>query len=141
MPASPRYMARRIWKRFPFLCSDTGKVERVPASAMFIFIGALPQNRMAGRVVERDDRGFILTGPDLIAGDRGPKGGRSIAIRFLLETNVPGHLRRGRRAAQLGETSGFRSGRRIGGRAVHSSVLEQGINDRSIGTPSRSRIR
>ena len=26
-----------------FLCSDTGNLERVPASAMFIFIGALPR--------------------------------------------------------------------------------------------------
>ena len=26
-----------------FLCSDTNKVERVPATAMFIFIGALPR--------------------------------------------------------------------------------------------------
>ena len=25
------------------LCSDTGKIERVPASSMFIFIGALPR--------------------------------------------------------------------------------------------------
>src|SRR5262249_41628253 len=26
-----------------FLCSDTNKIERVPATAMFIFIGALPR--------------------------------------------------------------------------------------------------
>src|ERR1700726_4487566 len=33
-----------------FLCSDTGKVERVPANGMFIFIGALPRTDwLAGR--------------------------------------------------------------------------------------------
>src|SRR3954470_14242296 len=47
------------------LCSDTNKVERVPASAMFIFIGALPRTNWLKDVVERDERGFILAGPDL----------------------------------------------------------------------------
>src|SRR6202041_3279415 len=49
-----------------FLCSDTNKIERVPATAMFIFIGALPRTDWLAGVVERDERGFILTGPDLI---------------------------------------------------------------------------
>src|SRR5579859_7564404 len=44
------------------LCSDTNKVERVPASSMFIFIGALPRTDWLGDAVVRDDRGFILTG-------------------------------------------------------------------------------
>jgi thioredoxin reductase (NADPH) len=72
------------------LCSDTGEIQRVPASAMFIFIGALPQTQWLDGVVERDGRGFILTGPDLIAGDRGPKGWTLERDPFLLETNVPG---------------------------------------------------
>src|SRR5437660_271500 len=35
------------------LCSDTNKVERVPASAMFIFIGALPRTDWLADVAER----------------------------------------------------------------------------------------
>src|SRR5262249_54567357 len=46
-------------------CSDTGKVERVPANSLFIFIGALPRTEWLAGAVERDERGFILTGPDL----------------------------------------------------------------------------
>ncbi|MGA7515122.1 MAG: FAD-dependent oxidoreductase [Candidatus Sulfotelmatobacter sp.] len=71
------------------LCSDTGKTERVPASAMFIFIGALPRTEWLG-IVERDERGFVLTGPDLMRDGQRPKGWALDRDPFLLETNVPG---------------------------------------------------
>src|SRR5271170_3029027 len=72
------------------LCSDTSKIERVPASAMFIFIGALPQTDWLTGVVERDERGFLLTGPDLMRDGQRPKGWTLDRDPFLLETNVPG---------------------------------------------------
>ena len=72
------------------LCSDTNKVERVPASAMFIFIGALPRTDWLAGIVARDERGFILTGPDLMQGGERPKGWTLDRDPFLLETNVPG---------------------------------------------------
>ncbi|MBZ5644320.1 MAG: FAD-dependent oxidoreductase [Acidobacteriia bacterium] len=72
------------------LCTDTNKIERVPASAMFIFIGALPRTDWMGDIVERDERGFVLTGPDLIRDGSRPKGWTLERDPFLLETNVPG---------------------------------------------------
>jgi len=72
------------------LCSDTNKIERVPASSMFIFIGALPRTDWLAGLVERDERGFILTGPDLIRDGQHPKGWNLERDPFLLETNVPG---------------------------------------------------
>src|SRR5205814_386789 len=72
------------------LCSDTNKIERVPASAMFIFIGALPRTDWLANVIERDERGFLLTGPDLIRDGQRPKGWTLDRDPFLLETNVPG---------------------------------------------------
>ena len=72
------------------LCSDTGKTERVLASAMFIFIGALPSTDWLKDTVERDERGFILTGPDLLWDGNRPRGWTLERDPFLLETNIPG---------------------------------------------------
>src|SRR6201998_1836913 len=71
------------------LCSDTNKIERVPASAMFVFIGAVPRTDWLADVVERDERGFILTGPDLVQNGQSSKRWPLERDPFLLETNVP----------------------------------------------------
>jgi thioredoxin reductase (NADPH) len=44
-----------------------GREELLPARAMFIFIGASPNTDWLEGVVARDDRGFIMAGPDLRA--------------------------------------------------------------------------
>jgi thioredoxin reductase (NADPH) len=72
------------------LCSDTNKIERVPATAMFIFIGAMPRTDWLADVVERDEHGFILTGPDLLWDGARPQGWTLDRDPFLLETNIPG---------------------------------------------------
>ena len=56
---------------------------------MFIMIGAAPTRR-ACRVVERDERGLILSGPDLMRDGKRPKGWQLDRDPGLLETNVPG---------------------------------------------------
>jgi thioredoxin reductase (NADPH) len=71
-------------------CGDSGQVDRVAASALFIFIGAMPRTDWLAGVIERDERGFILTGPDFGREDRRPKGWPLDRDPGLLETNVPG---------------------------------------------------
>lgn len=68
--------------------ADTGEIEQVPARALFIFIGAIPPTRWLQGTVALDERGFVLTGPDVLAQaagkwplERAP---------FMLETSVPG---------------------------------------------------
>jgi len=71
-------------------CGDSGQIDRVAASALFIFIGAMPRTDWLAGIIERDERGFILTGPDFSREDRRPKGWTLDRDPTLLETNVPG---------------------------------------------------
>jgi thioredoxin reductase (NADPH) len=70
--------------------NDTGETETVPAAALFVFIGAKPHSDLVADVVERNQAGFILTGPDLVRDGRWPKNWRLNRDPFLLETSVPG---------------------------------------------------
>ena len=72
------------------LCTDTNKVERVPATAMFIYIGAEPRTDWLGKTVVRDDRGFVMAGPDLLKDGKRPPGWTVDRPPFLLESSVPG---------------------------------------------------
>jgi thioredoxin reductase (NADPH) len=72
------------------LCVDSGEVAQVPANSLFIFIGAAPRTDWLAGVVERDDRGFILSGADLVRDGKPPTGWRPDRDPWLLETSVPG---------------------------------------------------
>jgi thioredoxin reductase (NADPH) len=72
------------------LCSDTNTVERVPASAMFIYIGALPRTDWLEGTVIRDERGFVLAGPDLLNSGKRPPEWKLDRDPFLLESSMPG---------------------------------------------------
>jgi thioredoxin reductase (NADPH) len=68
----------------------TGETETAPAHSLFVFIGAAPKTDWLDGLVARDERGFILSGADLMQDGKRPKGWRPDRDPFLLETNVPG---------------------------------------------------
>ncbi|MFE9414479.1 FAD-dependent oxidoreductase [Streptomyces griseofuscus] len=70
--------------------TGTGETERVDAQWMFVFIGAAPLTDWLGDSVLRDERGFILAGPDLTPDGTPPAGWELDRPPYHLETSVPG---------------------------------------------------
>jgi len=61
-----------------------------PATSIFVFIGAEPVADWLPGSVMRDDKGFVLAGPDLRTDGRMPASWTVKREPFLLETSVPG---------------------------------------------------
>src|SRR6266496_607370 len=70
--------------------NTTGLTETVEAHWLFLFIGAAPGTEWLDGLVERDDRGFVLAGPDLVVGGQRPRGWTLDRDPYHLETSVPG---------------------------------------------------
>jgi thioredoxin reductase (NADPH) len=64
--------------------------EKLPAAALFIFIGAEPFTDWLDGVVCRDSKGFLVTGANLLRDGKRPAGWNLDRDPYLLETNVPG---------------------------------------------------
>ena len=94
-------------------CATSGETTIVAACSLFIFIGAEPKTAWLAGLAERDDKGFILSGPDLKRNGKLPPGWLLPRDPGLLETSVPGvfaagDVRRGsvkRVASGVGEGS------------------------------------
>ena len=93
------------------LTSETS--ETFSTKSLFIFIGAQPHTDWLEGKLERDEQGFILSGPELLRDGRNPRGWTLDRQPYLLETSVPGifvagDVRRGsvkRVASGVGEGS------------------------------------
>jgi thioredoxin reductase (NADPH) len=93
--------------------AETKEERALDVAAMFIFIGSAPRSEMVAALVTRDEKGFILTGPDLPRAGQRPVGWTLERDPFLFETNVPGIFAAGdvrsganrRVAAAVGEGS------------------------------------
>ena len=64
-----------------------GGTESLPAAAVFIFIGVAPRATAFAPLVQTDDKGFIVTGPDVRQAGRGWSLERD---PLMFETSVPG---------------------------------------------------
>jgi len=65
---------------------EDGTEETVAADGLFLMIGARPHTDWLPAEVDRDERGFVLTGADLGDGDSRPRDRPPV----LLETSMPG---------------------------------------------------
>lgn len=63
---------------------------RVAASSLFVFIGAEPGVEWLPDSILRDEKGFVLAGPDLRRNGKLPESWREAREPFLLESSVPG---------------------------------------------------
>jgi thioredoxin reductase (NADPH) len=71
------------------LCGPENE-ETVPASGLFIFIGAAPNTDWLPDTIMRDPNGFLLSGSDLKVDGKMPKNWSLPREPYLLETSVPG---------------------------------------------------
>ncbi|HSK26336.1 MAG TPA: FAD-dependent oxidoreductase [Jiangellales bacterium] len=70
--------------------SRTGATETVDAPWCFVFIGAEPGTGWLDGTLERDRRGFLRTGPDLLVDGRRPDGWPLDRDPYILEASIPG---------------------------------------------------
>jgi thioredoxin reductase (NADPH) len=63
---------------------------QAPASSVFVFIGAAPGTKWLPASILRDDKGFLLAGPDLRIEGKLPESWREAREPYLLESSVPG---------------------------------------------------
>jgi thioredoxin reductase (NADPH) len=68
----------------------SGASERVDTAHAFVFIGAQPRTEWLDGTLVRDERGFILTGPDLVVDGRRPRGWPLDRDPWPLEASIPG---------------------------------------------------
>jgi len=69
---------------------NNGHAPTVPTNLLSIFIGAEPNTDWLSGVVERDERGFILTGADLVRDGKRPAGWQLERNPYWVECSVPG---------------------------------------------------
>jgi thioredoxin reductase (NADPH) len=99
----------------------TGATREVPASAVFILIGAEPRTDWLEGVVERDERGYVLTGRDLARDGRDLAGWPLERPPLLLETSLPGVFAAG--------DVRYRSIKRVASAVGEGSIAVQLIHD------------
>ncbi|MDQ3536286.1 MAG: FAD-dependent oxidoreductase [Bacteroidota bacterium] len=70
--------------------NSTGETKEFTTSAIFIYIGAEPQTNWLPKEILRDEKGFIITGFDLIKNGEKPDSWKLNRFPGLLETSIPG---------------------------------------------------
>ncbi|MBI3914587.1 MAG: FAD-dependent oxidoreductase [Chloroflexi bacterium] len=70
--------------------TKTNKEETLDASALFVFIGVKPGSVIAKDLVRCDEKGYVITGAELIVDGKRPTGWSANRDPMVLETSMPG---------------------------------------------------
>ncbi len=68
----------------------TDELQTLKGAAMVVFIGVRPQSQFVADLVARAEKGYVLTGPDLLVEGKRPSNWPLERDPYLLETSVPG---------------------------------------------------
>src|SRR4051812_24358382 len=92
--------------------NKTCATETVSASALLIYAGAVPHTDWLSGIVERDAKGYVISGQHLMLKKNRPPGWTADRDPFYLETSVPGIFVAGdvRHRSAKGVTSGVGEG-------------------------------
>jgi thioredoxin reductase (NADPH) len=103
----------------------TEATETLPAAALFILIGAEPHTDWLAATLQRDDRGFLLTGRDLLRDRKPPPDWPLDRPPLLLETSLPGVFA----AGDIRHGSVKRVASAVGEGATAIQLVHQYLND------------
>jgi thioredoxin reductase (NADPH) len=92
--------------------TKTKETEKISASALLIYAGAIPRTDWLAGVVQRDAQGYLISGQHLMLEGKRPTGWTADRDPFYLETSVPGIFVAGdvRHRSAKGVTSGVGEG-------------------------------
>ena len=80
----------KVLEKITLKNSQTGEEKTVPAKALFIYIGARPGTSWLNNIVLKDEKGFVITGNDLLKEKSFNACWKLERRPFLPETSVPG---------------------------------------------------
>ena len=105
--------------------NGSGEQETLEGTSIFLFIGAEPRTDWLDGVVERDARGYIPVGLDLMRDGKKPDGWKLDRDPYWLETNVPGIFASG--DVVKGSTKRIAYG--VGGGAIAVQLVHQYLSE------------
>jgi thioredoxin reductase (NADPH) len=108
--------------------AHSGESQRLPARALFVFIGARPHTEWLGDRVQLDAGGYILTGPDA-CDDARVDGDGDTPVPVMLETSLPGIFA----AGDVRSGSIKRVASAVGEGAIAVRMVHERIGDRRRG--------